>query len=223
MLCLPPKLVERDRGQQTPQVALLVGGEFALAGTNEKTAVGRTGRRRPHRSGGPVAVTAGCGPAPTAGRCTARKRRRRRQRLRGDSGRAALGSFRAFAAATVQFFVGKRIFRPAWPAAMPKVHLLRSRASLSASYRIPPGRFDRMTYVVTQPCFGCKYTDCVVVCPMRQFSRGRKDAVHRPDLVHRLRCLRAGVPGRGDLLRGKSAGRVAGIHRTERRDGAPVP
>ena len=22
-----------------------------------------------------------------------------------------------------------------------------------------------MAYVVTQPCFGCKYTDCVVVCP----------------------------------------------------------
>ena len=22
-----------------------------------------------------------------------------------------------------------------------------------------------MAYVVTEPCFGCKYTDCVVVCP----------------------------------------------------------
>ena len=22
-----------------------------------------------------------------------------------------------------------------------------------------------MAFVVTEPCFGCKYTDCVVVCP----------------------------------------------------------
>jgi ferredoxin len=29
-----------------------------------------------------------------------------------------------------------------------------------------------MTYVVTQPCFGCKYTDCVVVCPCDSFREG---------------------------------------------------
>jgi ferredoxin len=29
-----------------------------------------------------------------------------------------------------------------------------------------------MTYVVTQPCFGCKYTDCVVVCPCDCFREG---------------------------------------------------
>ena len=23
-----------------------------------------------------------------------------------------------------------------------------------------------MTHVVCEPCFGCKYTDCVVVCPV---------------------------------------------------------
>ena len=23
-----------------------------------------------------------------------------------------------------------------------------------------------MTHVVAEPCFGCKYTDCVVVCPV---------------------------------------------------------
>ncbi len=26
-----------------------------------------------------------------------------------------------------------------------------------------------MAHVVTQPCVGCKYTDCVVVCPMECF------------------------------------------------------
>ncbi len=31
-----------------------------------------------------------------------------------------------------------------------------------------------MTYVVTQPCFGCKYTDCVVVCPVDAFREGEK-------------------------------------------------
>ncbi|MCA9062176.1 MAG: ferredoxin family protein [Planctomycetaceae bacterium] len=29
-----------------------------------------------------------------------------------------------------------------------------------------------MTMVVTEPCFGCKYTDCVVVCPMDCFREG---------------------------------------------------
>ena len=31
-----------------------------------------------------------------------------------------------------------------------------------------------MAYVVTQPCFGCKYTDCVVVCPCNSFREGEK-------------------------------------------------
>lgn len=29
-----------------------------------------------------------------------------------------------------------------------------------------------MAYVVTQPCFDCKYTDCVVVCPCECFHEG---------------------------------------------------
>jgi ferredoxin len=29
-----------------------------------------------------------------------------------------------------------------------------------------------MAFVVTQPCRGCKYTDCVVVCPMECFYEG---------------------------------------------------
>ncbi len=29
-----------------------------------------------------------------------------------------------------------------------------------------------MAYVVTQPCSGCKYTDCVVVCPVECFYEG---------------------------------------------------
>ena len=29
-----------------------------------------------------------------------------------------------------------------------------------------------MTMVVTEPCFGCKYNDCVVVCPCESFREG---------------------------------------------------
>lgn len=31
-----------------------------------------------------------------------------------------------------------------------------------------------MTFVVTSPCFGCKYTDCVVVCPCDCFHEGEQ-------------------------------------------------
>lgn len=38
-----------------------------------------------------------------------------------------------------------------------------------------------MTYVVTEPCFGCKYTDCVVVCPTNSFREGEKMLYIDPD------------------------------------------
>jgi ferredoxin len=31
-----------------------------------------------------------------------------------------------------------------------------------------------MAFVVTAPCFGCKYTDCVVVCPCECFHEGEQ-------------------------------------------------
>ena len=31
-----------------------------------------------------------------------------------------------------------------------------------------------MANVVTSPCFGCKYTDCVVVCPVDAFREGEQ-------------------------------------------------
>lgn len=31
-----------------------------------------------------------------------------------------------------------------------------------------------MAFVVTEPCFGCKYTDCVVVCPKDCFHEGEQ-------------------------------------------------
>lgn len=38
-----------------------------------------------------------------------------------------------------------------------------------------------MTFVVTEPCFGCKYTDCVVVCPTECFYEGEQMLYIDPD------------------------------------------
>lgn len=38
-----------------------------------------------------------------------------------------------------------------------------------------------MTYVVTEPCVKCKYTDCVVVCPVDCFREGPNFLVIDPE------------------------------------------
>lgn len=38
-----------------------------------------------------------------------------------------------------------------------------------------------MAYVVTAPCFSCKYTDCVVVCPADCFHEGDQMLYIDPD------------------------------------------
>ena len=38
-----------------------------------------------------------------------------------------------------------------------------------------------MAMVVTEPCFGCKYTDCVVVCPCDCFHEGESMLFIDPD------------------------------------------
>jgi ferredoxin len=38
-----------------------------------------------------------------------------------------------------------------------------------------------MAYVVTEPCLGCKYTDCVVVCPCDCFREGERMLFIDPD------------------------------------------
>ncbi|WP_293775494.1 ferredoxin FdxA [uncultured Oxalicibacterium sp.] len=38
-----------------------------------------------------------------------------------------------------------------------------------------------MTFVVTEPCIRCKYTDCVTVCPMECFKEGPNFLVIDPD------------------------------------------
>lgn len=38
-----------------------------------------------------------------------------------------------------------------------------------------------MAFVVTEPCFDCKYTDCVVVCPCECFHEGDQMLYIDPD------------------------------------------
>jgi len=45
-----------------------------------------------------------------------------------------------------------------------------------------------MTYVVTESCIKCKYTDCVDVCPVDAFREGRNMLVIDPD-----ECIDCGV------------------------------
>ena len=45
-----------------------------------------------------------------------------------------------------------------------------------------------MTYVVTEDCIKCKYTDCVEVCPVDCFYEGRDMLVIHPD-----ECIVCGI------------------------------
>ncbi|HEX6985074.1 MAG TPA: 4Fe-4S binding protein [Planctomycetaceae bacterium] len=38
-----------------------------------------------------------------------------------------------------------------------------------------------MTHVVSEPCFNCKYTDCVVVCPVECFYEGESMLYIHPE------------------------------------------
>jgi len=50
-----------------------------------------------------------------------------------------------------------------------------------------------MTYVVTETCIRCKYTDCVDVCRWTAFARAEFSR-HRPGRMHRLHALRRRCP-----------------------------
>jgi len=47
--------------------------------------------------------------------------------------------------------------------------------------RLPPPKPRAMTYVVTESCIRCKYTDCVDVCPVDCFREGPNFLVIDPD------------------------------------------
>ena len=45
-----------------------------------------------------------------------------------------------------------------------------------------------MAHIVAEPCFDCKYTDCVVVCPVDCFYEGAQMLFIHPD-----ECIDCGV------------------------------
>jgi ferredoxin len=62
-------------------------------------------------------------------------------------------------------------------------HLLLSRngGGRFGKINLCPSDFRRMTYVVTETCIRCKYTDCVDVCPVDCFREGPNFLVIDPD------------------------------------------
>ena len=56
---------------------------------------------------------------------------------------------------------------------------MRINGRIRRNHRIQ--RENEMAYVVTEPCFGCKYTDCVVVCPADCFHEGEQMLYIDPD------------------------------------------
>ena len=40
-----------------------------------------------------------------------------------------------------------------------------------------------MAHVVTEPCFGCKYTDCITLCPVECFHEGEQMLFIDPDIA----------------------------------------
>ena len=53
-----------------------------------------------------------------------------------------------------------------------------------------------MAFVVTEPCFGCKYTDCVVVCPCDCFREGEQMLFIDPDDASTAMRALPSVPSR---------------------------
>jgi ferredoxin len=56
--------------------------------------------------------------------------------------------------------------------------------------RLPSKEIPSMTHVVCEPCFGCKYTDCVVVCPVECFYEGEKILyIHAEECIDCEACV----------------------------------
>jgi len=68
-----------------------------------------------------------------------------------------------------------------------------------------------MTFVVTENCIKCKYTDCVEVCPVDCFYEGPNFLAIDPDECIDCALCEPRVSRRGHLLRGRSAGRSGRI------------
>jgi hypothetical protein len=76
-----------------------------------------------------------------------------------------------------------------------------------------------MTYIIAEPCIDIEDKSCVDVCPVDCIHEFERILIIDPEECIGLRRLRARVPGRGDLPRGRPAGQVG----TVREDQLRVP
>src|SRR5437868_12618721 len=68
-------------------------------------------------------------------------------------------------------------FRAQGSAGRPKLSYTRGCVGL----RLPQNGTRIMAYVITKACLGCKYSDCVVVCPVDCFHEGDRMLYIDPD------------------------------------------
>ena len=65
------------------------------------------------------------------------------------------------------------------PLSYPKIH--ENWKHPPSRVLLPSNKAANMTYVVTESCIKCKYTDCVDVCPVDCFREGENFLVIDPD------------------------------------------
>jgi NAD-dependent dihydropyrimidine dehydrogenase PreA subunit len=81
-----------------------------------------------------------------------------------------------------------------------------------------------MTYVIAEPCIDVVDRACVEACPVDCIYEGSQALHTHRDEVRRLWSVRAGLPGGGDLLRGRRSGCLVGAHGRQRGVlGEPLP
>lgn len=79
-----------------------------------------------------------------------------------------------------------------------------------------------MTHVVRAACFGCKYTDCVVVCPVECFYEDEQILyIHPDECIDCEACT--GMPGRSYFPSRQRSRRPKGFIELNAEKGASVP
>ena len=74
-----------------------------------------------------------------------------------------------------------------------------------------------MTFVVTEACIKCKYTDCVEVCPVDCFHEGPNMLVIDPEECIDCTLCEPECPVEAICLRGRRACRSGAVHEAQRR------
>ena len=95
-----------------------------------------------------------------------------------------------------------------WP---PLARWRRHYQSVTGNNSPSPTVEKIMAFVVTEPCFGCKYTDCVVVCPCDCFREGEQMLFIDPEHCIDYGACPCRVSRQSDFLRSlcRKSGRIS--------------